>query len=960
MAKAIEVKARLVADDKPYVHGVKRAEAATNRFNRALKKSNVNPFGSIGKSAFRAAAGVASLYGAYNQSKKAVKATTDLAKGTAQLTRTTKLSNKEASAFVAITKIRGIDTLKVATSFTILSKQMVAATEGSESAASAFKELGVSQATLKTGNTTKAFMEAADGLSKMEVGATRNTMAARVFGRGYQAMYPLLLKGSAGIKEQMMIAEQLGATLDDTAMNSFGKFRQAQFDAQLAVMGLRVQLGTALLPTLTTLIGKLVQFIIGWREGTGAAGAFKDKLNEVVTAINTAMAPLTGSDSKVRNLAAAFGLLGGAIAGGKIAFSLVGIGSSLAVAFSNPVTATILAIVAAVALLGGAFVVLYNSSSQVRGLVSKVGQALKPIFKDVKAEWDKSLPAIKSAMRKLVSSIGTLFKELKPIIVPILKAIASVVKVNLRGLGPTIKFVADRMSDLANTVRVLRSAVSTMVNFAKGAFKTFKNAAVDAFNTAASPIRTLLDLLGRVKDLISNMPSPGGALSSLLAKIGGKGLQTLGQARAIDIAGAKPFGLGTEISNSQELADARLAAANVPKLRGAKTTKGKKAQADKNKRAQTRADNRVAQVEARQAAQLRKTEAKATLRTFLDGIVEQVKQARISQILSGAVDQAVGGRTLTGGARIDVTASREARSQREFIKSRGSLEGAISQGEKDIEDGKVKARLQQKNLAYEKRIAAARRAGNLDLVDQLTSEKEALNERYGPEYLVKLKDQLAQLNEDEIDRTSEAAAKLFADTVGANLTAALNELLNGGSVGQFFAKITALLAGTGAAPGAMPTGVTPGDVAAGGGAAGAGEAAAIIAPAKPLKQRITEWLKRRDAGTASKPKIYRASNIGQQLGATQSDVFKNRPTSLKGYKVENRASGGKLTPGAFTMVGETGPEMIVGGANVMSATRTKHLGAQGGMNITINASGAAANNPQLLARELGWQLATRQ
>jgi len=29
------------------------------------------------------------------------------------------------------------------------------------------------------------------------------------------------------------------------------------------------------------------------------------------------------------------------------------------------------------------------------------------------------------------------------------------------------------------------------------------------------------------------------------------------------------------------------------------------------------------------------------------------------------------------------------------------------------------------------------------------------------------------------------------------------------------------------------------------------------------------------------------------------------------------------------------------------------------MNITINAHGAAANDPVLLARELGWQLATR-
>jgi hypothetical protein len=62
----------------------------------------------------------------------------------------------------------------------------------------------------------------------------------------------------------------------------------------------------------------------------------------------------------------------------------------------------------------------------------------------------------------------------------------------------------------------------------------------------------------------------------------------------------------------------------------------------------------------------------------------------------------------------------------------------------------------------------------------------------------------------------------------------------------------------------------------------------------------------------------------------------------------------------MTLVGETGPELLVGN-QVMSATRTNRMGRRGGgvTNITINATGAAANNPQLLARELGWQLATR-
>jgi hypothetical protein len=73
-------------------------------------------------------------------------------------------------------------------------------------------------------------------------------------------------------------------------------------------------------------------------------------------------------------------------------------------------------------------------------------------------------------------------------------------------------------------------------------------------------------------------------------------------------------------------------------------------------------------------------------------------------------------------------------------------------------------------------------------------------------------------------------------------------------------------------------------------------------------------------------------------------------------KSKKRASGGRLTPGMLTLVGETGPELIVGG-NVMSATRTARTGGAG---VTLNVyPRTTADDPVALARALGWQLATR-
>lgn len=70
-----------------------------------------------------------------------------------------------------------------------------------------------------------------------------------------------------------------------------------------------------------------------------------------------------------------------------------------------------------------------------------------------------------------------------------------------------------------------------------------------------------------------------------------------------------------------------------------------------------------------------------------------------------------------------------------------------------------------------------------------------------------------------------------------------------------------------------------------------------------------------------------------------------------------RASGGPLSRSGFTLVGETGPELIAGG-NVFSATRTARMNAAGGVTLNVYPQ-TTADDPVALARALGWQLATR-
>jgi hypothetical protein len=194
-----------------------------------------------------------------------------------------------------------------------------------------------------------------------------------------------------------------------------------------------------------------------------------------------------------------------------------------------------------------------------------------------------------------------------------------------------------------------------------------------------------------------------------------------------------------------------------------------------------------------------------------------------------------------------------------------------------------------------------------------------------------------------------------------NLTAQLNAQLANltarqKSYADFAAAVNSILTGVGLQPGFGSP----------------GQAAPIQVPAAPMTNipigtRVKAWVSQNiKAGTKKKPKHFNASQIAAALNISFAEAWgagdpkspQGKSLINAGYQMDKKVSGGMLTPGMLTMVGETGPELIMGG-KVNSSTRTNRMGAAGGMNITVNAVGAAADDPMLLARQLGWQLATR-
>ena len=441
-----------------------------------------------------------------------------------------------------------------------------------------------------------------------------------------------------------------------------------------------------------------------------------------------------------------------------------------------------------------------------------------------------------------------------------------------KGSGGTMGFIqAPSFKGLPKIISSVQSTMSSAVRAVTSKAGAFISAGGDLVRGLASGIRASANLaIQAAKDLASSLPafvkkvlgidSP----SKVFAAIGrnaGQGLVVGLMASlpgvkkaAVKVADAASFGVGDELAVA-------IAARNRAQ---AKTKKGK---------ASTGGLLRAA--EGRQ----RVGEAKGAIKTFLAGISEKIQAAQLAKIMA------------------PVGLARAGRAGREAGVARGGLDSAISRAEAEKADPRVQAKFARETLRLDARIAQARKSGSLEAIDALQGEKDALDARYGPQYLAELRDQLDQLNENEIEASSEAEAAKFAARFSAGIEAAKKNLFDfkGGSVQAFFAAIGKALTGSG---------VTPGQL----------------------------------------------TDISGGVPAAALTIPKKKPT-------RKRASGGYLTPGALTLVGETGPELIMGG-KVMSSTRTNQMGGQG-MSITVNAVGAAADDPMLLARQLGWQLATR-
>lgn len=1052
MARNTVVKASIIADAKSFVQGVRQATAATDRFGKATRRRGADPFAGMARSALRAAAATASLYGAYDQGRKAVNETKDLAKSTIQLTRTTGLSTQEASRFAAVTKVRGIEMTKLAASFTIFSKQIVAAQDGSEKASQAFQRLGVSQAALQRGNTKELFLQAADGLSKMENGARKTALAAQVFGRGYQALFPLLDMGAKGIAEQLQLAGDLGAELSGNSVEAFKKFAAAERESKLAIMGFRIQVGTFLIPILTDAIGIFQGWVKEFKQGRGPIAGVKDAVVGLYEAIKPLATFLINHPKLVMGAIAAYLAFKGAIlslnlynalmtalgpvslygASGKARGLVFGINFGAAMSIGAMIGIVALPVIVATALerVGAVFQqwATRNMGPELKRLLG-VPLTLNPLesfgpwFNDLKAMasrtwgavkrifstnplaanpfgrmsqwWDGIKRAAKGTwdfIKKLFGGGGgssNLFGTIRAPKIEGLGEIASAVRgaigAALRAIGTFAgrflaagKKVVDNLADgVRSAARGVISAASSVLgkalSSARGLIPGFRSvgasisnglaagiagsigniisAAVRAVDEAQKAARRKAEskspsqLFARIgEDLVAGMAQGMGrvqpvtrAAKNLIANAAGV-VSTQPPRRGLGDFLPDPFtgqdGLDPRLVQQQERAaraqanlDRALKAAKTKKSPGGKkTTKGEKSFIDSIRTDLREAERAVADFEQQIARRDALLGIKDQFKTFADQAADTFREVKdkASQAALDTANSIAAGIRDSALARLDEATGDSPEAQRLRAIRAESERLAREREDKSYTDTKaqLEADLARATLNGNVRKQAELNAQLLELEQQ---RSDTLRSREEAELSASLQRQrdAAQSAYDaktaENERAfNEAIARNAAETedfrtnLNAQLASELDTLLKRETgYRQFAERVKNILAAAGIADSFGSTG---------------------------------------DESAIQLPNSFPAKGGDKKGGGNKGGGNKNK--NKKG-----KVSGGRLTPGMLTLVGETGPEMVVDGM-VNSASRTNRLG--GGAGVTLNVyPRTTADDPDALARALGWQLATR-
>lgn len=281
----------IIADNSDLRKKLSDTERRLKGLEKAAKKTGQGTqgaFGGLSKSLHGSigplagiSAGMIGIGAAVGFIKSSVTATEQLALSSKKLSRETGMGIEQSSAWISLAKERGIKTEQLGVTFGQFSKVLYKGSQGNKTMSATLAAVGVSMKDVKGQRFGPALGAVADSFKKMGDGPKRTALAMQLFGRSGRTLLPILSKGSGGIKELEARMKELGLTVDGKTTAQMNKLRESSRTLHGTFEGMKIQLGSALMPHLASAAQFLAHFTDQMRAGKGTGGQFMNVIKTI-------------------------------------------------------------------------------------------------------------------------------------------------------------------------------------------------------------------------------------------------------------------------------------------------------------------------------------------------------------------------------------------------------------------------------------------------------------------------------------------------------------------------------------------------------------------------------------------------------------------------------------------------------------------------------------------------------
>lgn len=186
-----------------------------------------------------------------------IKSAIDATDVVSDLSQRTGVAIEEIAGLQLWFQIGGAEAGDFESSMIKLSKQII---EGEK----AFKSIGVAtrNADGSLRSNVQVLLDSGDAFAKMENSTAKTAKALELFGKSGAVLLPILNSGSEGLRQMNEMADKLGLTFDQKTVDAAGNFNDTLDFLGLASQGVARQVAKQLLPTLNSLVGQFLDFIV--------------------------------------------------------------------------------------------------------------------------------------------------------------------------------------------------------------------------------------------------------------------------------------------------------------------------------------------------------------------------------------------------------------------------------------------------------------------------------------------------------------------------------------------------------------------------------------------------------------------------------------------------------------------------------------------------------------------------